>query len=580
MTDRATAYARAVKAGKIVAGPHVRNACRRHLADLKTQKAAGLRWRPEEADRVFSFFEEALTLESGAPFILQPWQAFIVGSLFGWHMADGGRRFQTAYIETGKGNGKSPLAAGIGLAGLVIDEEPAPEVYSAATTSDQAKIIFKDARGMAQRSPRLAGKLEIFEHSISDRAGGVFRPVSSEHRGLDGKRVHIALIDELHEHPSDLVLDKMRMGTKGRRNPLVLSITNAGHDRGSVCWREHEYAVKIASGAAQNPRAFSYVCAMDDGDDYREPANWYKANPNLGVTIQPDYIAGLIREAEGMPGKLNLILRLVFCVWTESHTVWISDAVWMKNAGALTPQELEKRIAGRAAWIGLDLAATSDYCAAVAVLPRDVETGDILARIRKSDDHFPTRVDHAEGYDILARFWICEENFISRVKAGREPVAAWRAADFLSVTPGGATDYDQIERDLLAWVAAFDVREIVYDRYWSSQLVAHLADKLGEQRLVQFGQGTASLNAPVGEIERLAAREALNHAGNPVLRWQIGNVAIKGDSGGLRKIDKARSAEKVDGAVALAMAIGRAMVRTTTAAPAPSVYERRGLLIL
>lgn len=559
MTDRATAYARAVKAGKIVAGPHVRNACRRHLADLKMQKAAGLRWRPDEAARAFSFFEECLTLESGAPFLLQPWQAFIVGSLFGWHMADGTRRFQTAYVETGKGNGKSPLAAGIGLAGLVIDEEPSPEIYSAATTADQAKIIFKDAHGMAKRSPRLAAQLEIFEHSLNDRAGGVFRAVSSEHRGLDGKRVHIALIDELHEHPSDLVLDKMRMGTKARRNPMVLSITNAGHDRGSVCWREHEYAVKIASGAAQNPRAFSYVCAMDDGDDYREPANWYKANPNLGVTIQPEYIAGLIREAEGMPGKLNLILRLVFCVWTESHTVWISDAAWMRNAGALTRQELEKRIAGRPTWIGLDLAATSDYCAAVAVFPR---------------------ADLPEGYDILARFWICEENFISRVKAGRESVAAWRDADVLTVTPGGATDYDQIERDLLAWVAAFDVREIVYDRYWSSQLVAHLADKLGDHRLVQFGQGTASLNAPVGEIERLAAREALVHAGNPVLRWMIGNVAIRSDSSGLRKIDKARSAEKVDGAVALAMAIGRAMVRTATPAPAPSVYEKRGLLIL
>lgn len=544
--DPVTKYARDVIAKRIVAGPHVRDACRRHIRDLKDGPKRGLDFRVDEVERVVGFFERVLCLEGGKPFHLQPWQVFIVGSLFGWHTKDGSRRFRTAYIETAKGQGKSPLAAGIGLTALCIDDEPAAEVYSAAVSRDQASIVFKDAQRMVSESAALGQVVDNDAHALSiKRTHSVMRALSSESRGLDGKRVHVALIDELHEHPSSLVVDKMRLGTKGRTNPLIIMITNAGYDRTSVCWREHEYSLKVAAGATVNDEYFAYVCALDEGDDYRDKACWPKTNPNLGVSVQERYLQGLLDEAAGMPSKLNLILRLNFCVWTESHTVWIPDQVWMENVGAdrtfgaLTPEALEKLNLKRAGWFGLDLAATSDFVSCVGVFPDD----------------------KTESYDIICRFWLCEEAFRKRAKMGREPYELWRDQGYITVTPGGATDYDVVERWLLAAAGRYDVREIVYDRYWASQLVAHLADALGEEKLVQFGQGTLSMSAPVNEIERLAARRMLRHGGHPVMRWQISNVAIAIDSAGNKKIDKQRCAEKVDGPVSLAEAIGRAMVR-------------------
>jgi len=566
VVDRATKYARDVVAGRIVAGPHVRAQCRRHLADLKNGEKRGLVWRIDQAQRVIDFFEQVLVLEGARPFLLQPWQAFIVGSLFGWYRqegpnADQTRRFRAAYMETAKGNGKSPLAAGIGLTGLAIDGEPAAEIYSAAVTRDQASIVFRDAKRMVDESPDLSDLILNEAHTLSIGAThSVMRAVSSEHRGLDGKRVHIALIDELHEHPNSLVVDKMRLGQKGRQNPLIFMITNAGYDRNSVCWREHEYAVQVAHGAVENDAYFSYVCALDEGDDYRDPKVWVKTNPNLGVSVHPRYLQELIEEASGMPAKLNLILRLNFCVWTESHTVWISAEAWNRNAGGVDVAAIAKRNTGRPVYIGLDLASVSDLAAAALAFPVE---------------------DDPEAYDVLIRCWLCEDAFTRRAKMGREPYEMWRDQGFITVTPGGATDYDTIERDIIADAKRYDVREIVYDRYWASQLVAHLQDNLGEERVIQFGQGFVSMNAPTKEVERLAARTKFRHGGNPLLAWTISNVAIAQDPAGNQKPDKARSAEKIDPAVALVMAIGRAMVRNAAPPPPPkSVYESRGLLVL
>ena len=227
------------------------------MRDLSEGPARGLHFDTAAADRALNFFPDVLRLAEGEfdgqPFILQPWQKFIVGSLFGWKGADGLRRFRNAYVEIGKGNGKSPLAAGIGIYMLTADGEASAECYSAAVTKDQAGILFRDAARMVEVSPALksriaasgGGKIQNLAHVAS---GSFFRPVSSEHRGLDGKRVHYAAIDELHEHPSSIVVDKMRAGTKGRRQALIFRITNSGFDRATVCFAEHEYSRKLVEG--------------------------------------------------------------------------------------------------------------------------------------------------------------------------------------------------------------------------------------------------------------------------------------------------------------------------------------------
>jgi phage terminase large subunit-like protein len=314
LVDRATAYAEAVLAGTIVTGPHVRNACRRHLADLERTDIV---YSPESAARALRFFEERLKLSEGQfenqAFKSAPAQDFIIGSLFGWKRLDGTRRFRRAYIEQGKGNGKSPLAGGIGLYGLMADDEAGAEIYSAGATKDQAGILFRDAVKMVDKSPSLGQRLKMSggpgrEFNIAYlKTGSFFRPVSRETKKTgSGPRPHFALVDELHEHADGGIIEILERGFKFRRQPLLLMITNSGSDRNSICWSEHEHAVKVAAGdrdakddsaiyvgEALDDTTFSYVCALDPGDDpLEDPSCWIKANPLIGVTITEEYLSG------------------------------------------------------------------------------------------------------------------------------------------------------------------------------------------------------------------------------------------------------------------------------------------------
>jgi phage terminase large subunit-like protein len=286
--DPVEIYARRVVAGDIIAGPLVRAACQRHLNDLDRGPERGLAWRPERAMRAIAYFADVLRLPAievdevsgeeivdatkSQPFLLDFSQQFIVGSIFGWYNADGTRRFRTAFVEIGKGNGKSPLAAGIGLYMLTADGQQNAEVYASAAVKDQAKIQYRDAVNMVDASEDLQeilekhGEKEVY-NLVNRRTKGFFKPISAEKRGLDGKRVHCSLIDELHEHPSSIVADKMRAGTKGMRNALIFEITNSGFDRTSICYQHHEYSDRVVTGQLVDDSWFAYVCGMDEGDD-------------------------------------------------------------------------------------------------------------------------------------------------------------------------------------------------------------------------------------------------------------------------------------------------------------------------
>jgi phage terminase large subunit-like protein len=315
-------YARAVLAGKIAAGPLVRKACARHVAD---RTRTDLQFLPAMADHAIRFFPEHLRLAEGQfadrPFALEPWQQFIVGSLFGWYYRGSERRFRHAFIETAKGSGKTVLLAGVLLYLLAFDDEASSEVYIAAVSRDQAGTMFRDAVKMVRASPALSRALEITAHSIVDPASGsVLRPVSSEGRTLDGKRVHAAGLDEIQEHRTAEVVDKMRAGTKGRRRPMVLEIGNAGYDKTSVAWTHHDYSAKVAERIVPDDSWFSFVCGLDEGDDpFADETCWPKANPNLDVSISRRYVREQVERARGMPSEMNTVLRLNFCVWTQQQ---------------------------------------------------------------------------------------------------------------------------------------------------------------------------------------------------------------------------------------------------------------------
>ena len=340
ISDAATQYALEVVAGERIAGPHVRGQCARHLRDIESGHKRGLVWKVEAAEKAQGFFEDVLKLNGGdfegKPFALLPWQRFVIGSLFGWMGPDGHRRFRNAYIETAKGSGKSPLAAGVGMKGLVADNEPRAEIYSAATKKDQAMILFRDAVAMVDQSPELSKRLQ--KSGTGERCwnlaymaqGAFFRPISSDD-GQSGPRPHIGLIDELHEHKTNTVVEMMRAGTKSRRQAMIFMITNAGHNRMGPCWSYHEYGAKVAAGEVEDDAFFPYVCSLDEQDDpFADESCWPKANPSLQDADLPGmkYIREQVVEAKGMPSKEAIVRRLNFCQWTDAESPWISGEVW------------------------------------------------------------------------------------------------------------------------------------------------------------------------------------------------------------------------------------------------------------
>lgn len=544
--DAATAYARAVKSGRVKAGPYVRLAALRHLRDLKRKD---LVWHADRAEEAIEFYAEMLTLEDGSPFELEPFQAFIVGSCFGWYLPDGRRRFRSAYVEIGKGNGKTPLAAGLGLYGLVGDREPASEVYAAATTRDQAKIAYKDAARMVEASPELNELIETQVGSLSIPAQhAVFRPVSSEHRGLDGLRVHIGIVDELHEHPTAVVVDKIRAGTKRRRNALIFEITNSGYDRTSVCWAHHELSVKVLEGTVENDQWFAYVCALDDGDDWQDERTWIKVNPGMGSILPKSYLREQVAEAVGMPSKENIVKRLNFCMWTEQSERWLPLDRWDACPGERLDLD---EFRGQRCVMAIDGAFTNDFFASCKLFGPD-EDG---------------------AYAAVWQFWLPEGSLAAsgsgRSEAARLQIQEWARQGWITLTDGEIIDYDVIEAELLRDAAQYDLAWLPFDRWGLAQLVAHLRDALGtrynpatgknEDRVVPFPQSMAQMSGPTKELEKLIVAGKLRHGGNPVARWMASNVTIRHGPNAQVKPDRDRSGDKIDGIIALIMALDMTM---------------------
>lgn len=570
-----TAYAHDVVAGRVLAGRLVRLACERHLRDLDEGHRRGIRFDESAASHVIGFVERYLRLaggeHEGKPFIPQPWQAFILGCLFGWKAADGFRRFRIAYVEAGKGNGKSPLTAAIGLYMLLADGEARAEVYAAATKKDQAMILFRDAVAMVDQSPALAAKLTKSgakgrEWNLAHiKSGSFFRPISSDD-GQSGPRPHCGLIDEVHEHKNPLVIDMMRAGTKGRRQALIFEITNSGFDRASVCWRHHEYSVDILTRKRENDSWFAYVCGLDpceahrsegktqpvDGcpecDDFRDEGTWIKANPNLDVSVTRKYIREQVAEAEGMPSKEGTVRRLNFCWWTEGRTAWLPPDLWARGAGAIET----KHLPGMKCYGGLDVATKTDVAAFVLAFPHYPESGIIT---------------------LVPQFWIPRETAQARQHFDGIPWLAWEREGWVHITDGDVIDLDVIEEAIKKASEDYSLKDVAFDEWNAAQIAAHL--QTHGIKMVKFPQNLRNMNEPSKELEGRLKAGTLRHGSHPVLDWMAGNVQVVTDaSGNIRPVKpEHNSPRKVDGIVAAVMAIGRAMLDTDNeSVPMPEIW--------
>lgn len=593
MADPCTQYALDVNSGKIVAGPYVRAACRRHLDDLENGPSRGLTWDVSDVERVIGFFQDVLTVEveytdedggsvsESVPFLPESSQKFILGCLFGWKK-NGLRRFRRAYIEIGKGNGKSPLAAGIGHYMLAATKKLRAEVYSAATDKDQAAILFRDAVEMWRRSPSLykrlipSGQNPVWQLTMPSTSS-FFKPISSEKKGKSGIRPYCGLIDEVHEHPDNSVIEMLRAGTKGNRQALIFEITNSGFNKESPCGREHDYAVSVVSGsilAEECDTYFAYVCALDEerdeiidgqvvkipGDDpFADESCWIKANPLLGVSIQPDFIREQVNEAKGMPSKESIVRRLHFCQWVGSETTWIGASRWLSVEHKLRWEDYR----GEDCFGGLDLSYTTDLSACAWVFP----TGTM-------------------SWDAFVEFWIPRDGLQDKIKKDRVPYDLWVQNGYMTATDGKVIKLGPIATRM-AWVADFaNLKGIAYDRYRHKELSSNLVDLGIELPMIEHPQGfrrSGKLNwdrsrsvpiddngdpqenplwmpSSVQELENAIIENRIRVCLNPVLRWNASSVVIRQDPAGTdnKIFDKAKSINRIDGIVALAMGVGLA----------------------
>ena len=586
--DPVTAWAASVVSGEIVAGPHVRNACRRHLADLEHGPARGLHWDVAAARHAIGFFPAVLKLSQGdfdgIPFELHPVQKFIVGSIFGWKKANGKRRFRRVYIEIAKGAGKSPLAAGIALYCLVADGEAQGQVYSAASMKPQARVVFDFAVRMWEQSPALrkaltpTGKLTI-QNLAHLASGSYFRPVSEDEGKLSGPMPSCAICDEVHEHKTAGIIRMLERGFKSRTQPLLVMITNSGSDRATVCWEEHQHAIRVAAGTDTpdddatfvgeviDDAEFAFVCGLDRNDDPLEDEScWVKANPLIGVTFPLEEMRRVVAQAKAIPGSMNLALRLHFCVWTDSETAWMSRPTVEDVLADFDPLDHS----GENIVAGVDLSASRDLTAVAFV----VETGQV--ELPDANGGMVSR----PTYDAWIEAWTPGETAVERSKTDNVPYDLWIAQGHLKAPSGRLIRMDFVAARIAEVQSEYQLRAIAFDAYAFRRNFEPELDALGVTApLIEHPQGGKRRARPTDEqiaaaeasgkeaeglwmpgslaaLEEMILERRIRIRRSPVIISAIMGATIEEDAFGNRWFSKRKATTRIDPLVALAMAVG------------------------
>lgn len=520
---------------------------------------------PDRVDRVLRAFHLLRHTQgkwAGKPLDPDPWQvAYIIAPVFGWvrwdDEADGYVRIvRKLYVEVPRRNGKTTLSGGIAVYLMAGDGEAGAQVYAVATNERQARFTFDPIRQIAERAPALKGNVKAFTKKITHPASGsYFTVVSSIAEAMHGANVHGAIIDELHVHKTPDLVETVETGTGSRRQPLVVTITTADDSRqGSIYDRKRGYVEQLARGVLTDPDTYGVVWGADPDDDPFAEETWRRANPGYGVSPSAAYLRGAAAEARQSPADLAKFLRLHLGLRTKQETKYLQLEDWDRNASMVA----EQRLAGREAYGGLDLSATSDLTSLCWLFPDD-ERG---------------------GFDALWRIWTPEARLKDLDKRTAGEASVWVRQGLLSTTPGNVVDYDfiraQIERDL----DTFDVRSLGYDPWNASQLTNDLVE-LGAP-MVKVRQGFATMSPPTKELQRLllagtAERPMLRHGGNPCVRWQVDNFAVAMDPAGNVKPAKDRAGDKIDAVASLITALSEAMTREPVQ---KSAYEDGGLEVV
>lgn len=533
--EKAAQYGRDVLNKKITVGKLTRLAIERHYQDLKEGPNRGLFFCEDSARRalhMFSFLKHSKGEWAGNPVELAPWQCWIIACVFGWKYEDTGlRRFRTIYEEIARKNGKTTKLAGIGCYGLTKDDEGGPEIYSAATKRDQAKILFDEACRMIKQSPPLRKRLKVENHKVLSPSNfGKFETLSADSTTADGLNPHYGLVDELHAHKTSEMWDVLKSAFGARSQPLLWAITTAGFNKNGICYEVRDYATKVLQGVQDDDSFFAIIYTIDEGDDWQDEQCWEKANPNLNISVSLDYLREQFRQAKVMPtAKVNFLTKHLN-VWVTGSSLWCNVEAWLKCASG--DRDMSQAVE---VYLAIDLSTVSDITSigGIAIMP--------------------------DGrWKVFGRHYLPEETVHNTIRKAPVPYKRWADDGWLFLTPGNVIDYDFIEADINQMLLTLPVKEIAFDRWNSSQLVNKLMEKGAP--MIAYGQGFASMNAPMKELERRYLIGDIEHQNDPVLNFAMSNVVATQDPAGNIKPDKSKCSEKIDPAVALIMAVGRAML--------------------
>jgi len=547
-SEIAKRYAEQVVACEILACRWVQRACQRQLNDLAKfkSKSSPYFFNPKlidkdgrsfyPADNLCGFIERLPHVKgplAGEPIQLEPWQAFILTTVFGWVKPDGKRRFRRSYIEVPRGNAKSTLSSALALYMLTADQEGGAEVYSLATTRDQARIVFGDAQTMARRSPgfRRRFSVEVGAHNMHVLASGSkFEALSAEGSTLDGLNIHFGCVDELHAHKTRTVYDVVETGTGKRDNSLLWVITTAGSNRAGICYEVRTFVSKLLDGVFEDDTQFGIIYGLDDGDDWTSENALIKANPNWGISVRPEILGPLQAKAMQLPSAVNNFKTKHLNEWVNADTAWMDMRAW--DACADTSLEIDNFI-GQPCWIGLDLASKTDIAALILIFAHP---------------------EIADAYLTFGKYYLPEDTVHG---AGNSQYSGWMRIDRLTVTPGNVIDFSWIEADLLDMASRFAIQAVAFDPFQATQLSTRmLAEGLP---MIEVRPTVLNFSEPMKILEALVLQKKLAHDGDPVLTWMASNVVAHLDVKDNIYPRKERPENKIDGIVALIMALSRAI---------------------
>lgn len=539
--QQAQEYMRDVLDGTVAACKWVKLAAQRQVEDLARAPSPDWPWIFDSAaaERPCAFIEllphiKGKWARDGRLLELEPWQCFIITTVFGWvHPETRLRRFLEVYEEVARKNGKSAKGSGLLLYMLAADGEHGAECYTAATTRDQARIVFDDARAMAERTPDLRTYLgvAIMQHSLTvAHTSSKAAPLAAEGSTLDGLNVHFALLDELHAHKTRAVYDVIDTARGAREQSLLWTITTAGTDRAGICYERRTHITKILGKVIEDARVFGIIYTIDDGDDPFDPAVWPKANPNFGKSVQADEMAAQARKAEAMPSALNNFLTKRLNVWVSGESPWMDMRAWERCGKE--PVTVDSIPAGAKVYMGLDLAQKKDFAA--------------LAIAWQMPD---------------GRWGLCTRLYLNELavqESGNAHLSGWARQGYVEVTDGDLTDFDRIADDLRHYCRQWDVQEIAFDPALSMYFAGQLIEE--GLPLVEIAQRSVFFTPALIQVENMVREGDLVHDGNPVMAWMVSNLVVKVSKfNELMSPTKERPENKIDGPIAMLMALGRAL---------------------